>query len=136
MKRFHIHLRVADINDSVHFYSKLFGAEPTKSEHDYAKWMLDDPRINFAISTGNRHEHVTGIDHVGFQTDDLIELLSMKNNVMSANLQIRDDGTTNCCYAKSTKHWVTDPQGIDWQHFYTFKEAPTFSSLRTSLNLR
>jgi catechol 2,3-dioxygenase-like lactoylglutathione lyase family enzyme len=136
MKRFHVHLRVADINDSVRFYSKLFGSEPSKSEHDYAKWMLDDPRINFAISTGNGHEYGTGIDHIGFQTDDLTELQSMKNEAITANLQIRDEGTTHCCYARSTKHWMTDPQGVSWQHFYTFKEAPTFSALRTSLNFR
>jgi catechol-2,3-dioxygenase len=136
VKRFHLHLHVTNMNESIAFYSKLFAAEPTKIEHDYAKWMLDDPRVNFAISTRSEHLDSSGVNHLGFQADTVEELATMKADALAANLAINDSGTTNCCYAKSTKHWMTDPQGIAWQQFYTFKDAPMFSSLRTSLNLR
>jgi predicted enzyme related to lactoylglutathione lyase len=136
MKRFHLHLHVKNMNESVAFYSKLFAAEPTKLEHDYAKWMLEDPRINFAISTRSDHQNGIGIDHLGFQADTVDELAAMKAEVLTAHLSIQDAGTTNCCYAKSTKYWMQDPQGIAWQQFYTFKDAPKFSSMRTSLNFR
>jgi predicted lactoylglutathione lyase len=137
MKRFHLHLHVTDIQESIAFYSKLFAAEPTKIEDDYAKWMLEDPRINFAISTSKSGQEISvGIDHLGFQADSAEELATMKTDVLAANLSIRDAGTTNCCYAKSTKHWMKDPQGIAWQQFHTMKEAPAFKALQTSLNFR
>jgi predicted enzyme related to lactoylglutathione lyase len=137
MKRFHLHLHVTDIQESIAFYSKLFATEPTKIEDDYAKWMLEDPRINFAISTAKSDQGISiGIDHLGFQADSAEELATMKADVLAANLSIRDVGTTNCCYAKSNKHWMKDPQGIAWQQFHTMKEAPAFKTLQTSLNFR
>lgn len=124
MKRFHVHLHVEDLDKSIAFYSKLFAAEPTRVEGDYAKWMLDDPRINFAISTrGSR----PGIDHLGFQTDDPAELAEMKARAEFADMALLDEGETTCCYARSEKHWVTDPQGIAWEHFHTLGNIPVFS---------
>jgi catechol 2,3-dioxygenase-like lactoylglutathione lyase family enzyme len=136
MKRFHLHLRVTNMTESVAFYSKLFAADPTTLEHDYAKWMLEDPRVNFAISALGDYQNEIGIHHIGFQADTADELVTMKAAVIAANLTIQDVGTTNCCYARSTKYWMKDPQGIAWQQFYTFKTVPTFSTLRTSLNFR
>lgn len=124
MKRFHVHLHVENLDKSIAFYSKLFAAEPTRVEDDYAKWMLDDPRINFAISTrGSR----PGIDHLGVQTDDPAELAEMKARAESADMALLDEGETTCCYARSEKHWVTDPQGIAWEHFHTLGNIPVFS---------
>ena len=124
MKRFHVHLHVENLDKSIAFYSKLFAVEPTRVEGDYAKWMLDDPRINFAISTrGSR----PGIDHLGLQTDDPAELAEMKARAESADMALLDEGETTCCYARSEKHWVTDPQGIAWEHFHTLANIPVFS---------
>lgn len=124
MKRFHVHLHVDDLAQSVAFYSKLFAAEPARLEGDYAKWMLDDPRINFAISTRGG---APGIDHLGFQTDSADELSELKTRAEDAELSLRDEGETTCCYAQSEKHWVTDPQGIAWEHFHTLADIPVFS---------
>lgn len=124
MKRFHVHLHVEDLARSIGFYSKLFAAEPTRVEGDYAKWMLDDPRINFAISTRGSQP---GIDHLGFQTDDPSELAEMKARAESADMALLDEGETTCCYARSEKHWVTDPQGIAWEHFHTLGNIAVFS---------
>lgn len=123
MKRFHVHLHVDDLARSIGFYSKLFAAEPTRVESDYAKWMLDDPRINFAISTRGAS---TGIDHLGFQTDDAAELAELKQRAESADIALLDEGQTSCCYARSEKHWVTDPQGIAWEQFHTLGDIPVF----------
>jgi len=124
MKRFHVHAHVADLQASVDFYSKLFGTGPTRVESDYAKWMLEDPRINFAISTrGGR----PGVDHLGIQTDDAEELAELKARAAAADLATQDEGQTTCCYARSEKHWVTDPQGIAWEHFHTLADIPVFS---------
>ncbi len=124
MNRFHVHLHVEDLARSIAFYSKLFAAEPARVEADYAKWMLEDPRLNFAISTrGNR----PGIDHLGFQTDDPAALAALKARAQSADLALLDEGATTCCYARSEKHWVTDPQGIAWEHFHTLGDIPVFS---------
>ncbi len=123
MKRFHVHLHVDDLARSIGFYSKLFAAEPTRIESDYAKWMLDDPRINFAISTRGASP---GIDHLGFQTDDAAELAELKQRAESADMALLDEGETACCYARSEKHWVTDPQGIAWEHFHTLGDIPVF----------
>jgi lactoylglutathione lyase len=127
MKRFHVHLHVADLAASIGFYSKLFAAEPTRVESDYAKWMLDDPRVNFAISTRGR---APGIDHLGLQTDDPAELAEMKARAEAADAALLDEGTTTCCYARSEKHWVTDPQGIAWEQFHTLGNIPVFSDGR------
>ena len=124
MKRFHVHAHVEDLKASVAFYSKLFAAEPTRVESDYAKWMVEDPRINFAISTGGGKP---GVDHLGFQTDSDEELAELKDRARAADLALLDEGETSCCYARSDKHWVTDPQGIAWEHFHTLNDIPTFS---------
>jgi catechol 2,3-dioxygenase-like lactoylglutathione lyase family enzyme len=123
MKRFHVHLHVEDLTRSIGFYSQLFGAEPARVEGDYAKWMLEDPPVNFAIST--RGEGV-GIDHLGIQTDDAAELAALKARAEAADLALRDEGETTCCYARSEKHWITDPQGIAWEHFHTLGSIPVF----------
>lgn len=123
MKRFHVHLHVDDLARSIGFYSKLFAAEPTRVEADYAKWMLDDPRINFAISTRSAQP---GIDHLGFQVDDASELDELKVRAAAADMALLDEGQTTCCYARSEKHWVTDPQGIAWEQFHTLGDIPVF----------
>jgi hypothetical protein len=124
MKRFHVHLHVEDIAKSVGFYSKLFAAGPARLEADYAKWMLEDPPVNFAISTRGAQP---GIDHLGFQTDDPAELAVMKARAEAADMALLDEGETTCCYARSEKHWVTDPQGIAWEHFHTLADIPVFN---------
>jgi lactoylglutathione lyase len=124
MKRFHVHVHVEDLAKSVTFYSRLFAAEPTRLEGDYAKWMLEDPRINFAISTRGGKP---GVDHLGFQTDDAAELAELKTRAQAADMAVFDEGATSCCYAHSEKHWVTDPQGVAWEHFHTLADIPVFS---------
>jgi len=123
MKRFHVHVGVEDLEKSMKFYSSMFGASPSVVKVDYAKWMLEDPAVNFAIST---RAGTTGIDHLGLQTDDSTELAAMKACVESADLGVRDDGVTTCCYARSEKHWVTDPQGIAWEQFHSLGDIPVF----------
>ena len=123
MKRFHVHLHVNDLGQSIGFYSKLFAAEPTRIEGDYAKWMLEDPALNFAISTRGAQ---AGIDHLGFQTDDGAELADMKSRAEHAKLAMLDEGETTCCYARSEKHWITDPQGVAWEQFHTLSDIPVF----------
>jgi len=124
MKRFHVHAHVDDLKASVAFYSKLFAAEPTRLESDYAKWMIEDPRINFAISARGGKP---GVDHLGFQTDSDEELVELKQRARAADMALFDEGETTCCYARSEKHWVTDPQGIAWEHFRTLDSIATFS---------
>ena len=123
MNRFHVHLNVTDLAQSIRFYSALFAAKPTLRKPDYAKWMLDDPRINFAISTRGSEP---GVDHLGFQTDDADELAELKGRAQAADMAVLDEGATTCCYARSDKHWVTDPQGIAWEHFHTLPDIPVF----------
>ncbi len=123
MKRFHVHLHVTDLPQSIAFYSRLFAAEPARVEADYAKWMLDDPAVNFAISTRGAS---AGIDHLGIQTDDPAELAALKARAEAADMALLDEGQTTCCYARSEKHWVTDPQGIAWEHFHTLGSIPVF----------
>ena len=125
MKRFHVHAHVENLQASIAFYSRLFGAEPTRIESDYAKWMLEDPRINFAISSrGGR----PGVDHLGFQTDTEDELVELKQRARAADMAVLDEGETQCCYARSDKYWVTDPQGIAWEQFHTLGNIPTFGA--------
>ena len=124
MKRFHVHLSVSDLTASIAFYSKLFAKEPARVEADYAKWMLDDPRINFAISTRSGK---TGIDHLGFQVDTEEELEGMKQQAQQADMALINEGETTCCYAASDKYWLTDPQGIAWEQFHTLGNIPVFS---------
>ena len=124
MKRFHIHLAVNDLTTSITFYSKLFGQLPSKQEPDYAKWMLEDPRVNFAISSRG---HPTGLNHFGMQAETPEELASLK--VLAddaAGGAAMDQGEVACCYAKSEKHWTIDPQGMAWEHFLTMPDAFAF----------
>jgi catechol 2,3-dioxygenase-like lactoylglutathione lyase family enzyme len=127
MKRFHVHAHVENLDQSIAFYSRLFGAEPTRIENDYAKWMLDDPRVNFAISTRGGK---TGVDHLGMQTDTEEELIELKERARAADMALLDEGETTCCYARSDKYWLTDPQGIAWEQFHTLGSIPVFSEHR------
>ena len=129
MKRFHAHVHVDDLAQSIAFYSKLFAAAPTRVEADYAKWMLEDPRVNFAISTRGAKP---GLDHFGMQTDDAAELAELKARAEAADMALLDEGNTTCCYARSEKHWVTDPQGIAWEHFHTLGDIPVFNEAAPS----
>lgn len=122
MKRFHVHLHVNDLAKSIAFSSKLFAAEPVRMETDYAKWMLEDPRVNFAISTRG----AAGVDHLGFQMDEAAELAELKDRAKAADLALLDEGQTTCCYARSDKHWITDPQGVAREHFQTLENMPVF----------
>jgi catechol 2,3-dioxygenase-like lactoylglutathione lyase family enzyme len=125
MKRFHVHVSVPDLDASIGFYSRLCGAQPSVQKPDYAKWMLDDPRINFAISTWNATK---GVNHLGLQADSEDEL-----GEIGARFAAADRASTvaerdaHCCYAVSNKHWVQDPQGIAWEAFHTLDSIPTFS---------
>lgn len=121
MKRFHVHLHVDDLRKSIAFYSRLFAAEPARVETDYAKWMLEDPRVNFAISTFGSGK---GIDHLGIQAEDEGELRELRSRAELADRSLLDEGETSCCYARSDKHWVTDPQGIAWEHYRTLDTVP------------
>jgi catechol 2,3-dioxygenase-like lactoylglutathione lyase family enzyme len=123
MKRFHVHAHVEDLAASIAFYTRLFGAEPTRVESDYAKWMIEDPRLNFAISTRGAS---AGIDHLGIQADSEQELAELKQRASAADAALLDEGATTCCYARSEKHWVTDPQGIAWEHYRTLGDIPVF----------
>lgn len=127
MKRFHVHLHVEDLDQSIQFYSRLFAAEPARVEADYAKWMLDDPRINFAISTFGPGR---GIDHLGIQAEDDTELAELRSRAEAADRSLLDEGATTCCYARSEKHWVTDPQGIAWEHYRTLDAVPVYGQAR------
>jgi catechol 2,3-dioxygenase-like lactoylglutathione lyase family enzyme len=124
MKRFHVHLHVQDLQASIAFYSRLFGAQPMRLESDYAKWMLEDPRVNFAISTRGSQ---TGLDHLGLQADSAEELAEMRAAAKEADMAMRDEGETTCCYARSDKHWITDPQGVAWEQFHTLEDIPVFN---------
>lgn len=122
--RFHVHTHVEDLQASIAFYSKMFGAQPVRTEGDYAKWHLENPRLNFAISTRGSKP---GVDHLGFQADTPEELAELKTRAEAADGAIKDEGATTCCYAKSEKHWVTDPQGVAWEHYLTLADIPVFS---------
>ena len=124
MKRFHVHVHVEDLQASIAFYAKLFAAEPTRVESDYAKWMLDDPRINFAISNRDGQR---GVGHLGLQTDTEGELVELKGRAQAADMTLLDEGETTCCYARSDKYWLTDPDGVAWEQFHTLGSIPTFS---------
>ena len=123
MKRFHVHVAVDDLAASTRFYAGLFGASPTVARPDYAKWMLDDPRVNFAISVRGR---AAGLDHLGLQVDGVEELGAVHARLEAAGEAVREKGTAECCYARSDKGWVTDPQGISWETFFTHGEATVY----------
>jgi catechol 2,3-dioxygenase-like lactoylglutathione lyase family enzyme len=123
MKRFHVHVAVPDLAVSIRFYSTLFGAEPSVTKDDYAKWMLDDPRINFAISQRGAK---TGVNHLGFQVDSGDELEALHGQLEAADRSVVADMDASCCYAKSDKYWVTDPAGIAWESFHSLGTIPMF----------
>jgi catechol 2,3-dioxygenase-like lactoylglutathione lyase family enzyme len=124
MKRLHVHVGVADLDRSIAFYSTMFGAEPTKVKHDYAKWLLDDPRVNFAISAGKHASQ--GIQHLGIQAETVDELGDVYGRLKAADGPVLEEGRTTCCYAKSEKSWIADPDGIVWEAFFTDGEATTY----------
>lgn len=128
MKRMHIHVAVADLATSIDFYTRLFGLAPSVTKPDYAKWMLDDPRVNFAISARGLKP---GIDHLGFQVDSEDELADLRGQFDAAGLAMVSQEKTTCCYAESNKHWLTDPQGIAWETWHTLADAPTFGAAQT-----
>lgn len=123
MKRLHIHVGVKDLEKSVQFYSTLFGQKPAKEKPGYAKWMLEDPRINFAISTFTQN---TGLDHLGIQVDEPKELQELTERLKEADLAVYDEGETTCCYAKSDKAWVSDPSGVPWEAYQTMADVEVF----------
>ena len=122
MKRLHLHVSVPDLDQSIEFYATLFGAKPTVVKDDYAKWMLDDPHVNFAISTHRE----PGLEHVGIQVGSAAELSELSARLKAAGAETYDEAATTCCYARSDKSWVADPAGLRWETFYTFGEATTY----------
>lgn len=124
MKRLHVHVGVEDLANSVRFYSALFGAEPSVVKDNYAKWMLDDPRVNFAIYEGNHAKK--GIEHLGIQVESTEELSEVYGRLKAADGPVLDEGQTTCCYAKSEKSWIADPDGVVWEAFFTKGEATTY----------
>lgn len=123
MKRLHVHVSVADLAASIRFYNTLFGAEPAVRKDDYAKWMLEDPRVNFAIST---HRQPIGINHLGFQVDSDEELHGLRAQLERADSQMLEEQDQACCYARSNKYWVTDPTGIAWETFHSLSSIPVY----------
>ena len=129
MKRLHVHVSVNDIEDSIRFYRALFAAEPSVVKHDYAKWMLEDPRVNFAIS---KRGSAPGIRHLGIQVEDRPELAEVYERLQQAEGPIREDGATVCCYSQSEKSWIADPQGIQWETFLTTGESTVYGGGQAS----
>ena len=130
MMRFHLHIAVTDLEHSIRFYSALFGAAPGVVKDDYAKWALDDPRINFAISTRARRP---GVDHVGIQTETEEELTVLQARLKAATIPGVAQKDTACCYARSNKYWTLDPQGIAWEAFHTLDSIPTFNDENSAM---
>jgi catechol 2,3-dioxygenase-like lactoylglutathione lyase family enzyme len=123
MKRFHVHVAVDDLAANIRFYSTAFGMPPTVEKPDYAKWMIEDPRINFAISTRGKG---TGVDHLGIQVDTEEELTALRAQVAKAEIAATDQKQAECCYALSNKYWTTDPQGIAWETYHTLGSVPVY----------
>jgi catechol 2,3-dioxygenase-like lactoylglutathione lyase family enzyme len=123
MKRLHVHVSVTDLDESVRFYANLFAAQPTVRKDDYAKWMLEDPRVNFAIS---KRERATGVRHLGIQAENEAELAEIFERIEHADRPVLREGATTCCYAKSEKTWVEDPQGVQWETFLTTGASESF----------
>ncbi|HET9397586.1 MAG TPA: ArsI/CadI family heavy metal resistance metalloenzyme [Sphingomicrobium sp.] len=129
MKRMHVHVGVKDLDASIRFYSTLFGIGPSVLKHDYAKWMLDDPRVNFAISAG--HHEVKGIEHLGIQVESGEELTEVYSRLKAADRPVLEEGATTCCYARSEKSWIADPDGIVWETFLTSGDATVYGDSPT-----
>jgi hypothetical protein len=125
MKRFHVHVGVHDLKQSVRFYSAMFAGEPTVLKDDYAKWQLEDPRINFAISTRPRK---AGVDHLGMQAEDAAELEEIGARLAQADVSVMEQKDASCCYAKSDKYWTIDPQGVAWESFHTLDTVPVYGT--------
>lgn len=123
MKRFHVHISADDLDADVRFYEAVFGVPPTVLKPDYAKWMLEDPRINFAISQTGRKP---GVDHLGIQVDSDEELGSLREQVTAAAITAQDQPGAQCCYARSNKYWIADPQGLAWETFHTLESIPLY----------
>ena len=123
MKRFHAHVRVDDLESSVRFYSTLFGSQPSVLKADYAKWMLDDPRVNFAITAGSS---TTGLDHLGLQVESDEDLAAITERFDEAGRSVAKQQNATCCYAQGNKGWVSDPSGISWETFHTFGESTVY----------
>src|SRR6266536_5063307 len=123
MKRFHVHVAVRDLAESTRFYSAMFGVAPTVIKPDYAKWMLDDPRVNFAISQRNQ---TPGVNHLGVQAETEEELEGIHDNLRQADQSVVAEKGVHCCYAKSDKYWVTDPQGVAWESFRSLGSVPFY----------
>jgi catechol 2,3-dioxygenase-like lactoylglutathione lyase family enzyme len=127
MKRFHAHVSVDDLESSVRFYSTLFGTEPTVLKSDYAKWMLDDPRVNFAITAGSTSP---GLDHLGLQVESDEDLAVITERLDAAGRSVAKQQNATCCYAQGNKGWVSDPSGISWETFHTFGESTVYGDDR------
>ena len=125
MKRLHVNISVSDLETSIGFYNSLFAAEPTVVKDDYAKWMLEDPRVNFAITTRGKRK---GLDHLGIQVEDETELDEVYSRLKSADAPVIEEGATTCCYAESEKSWIFDPEGIAWETFLTLGESPVYGT--------
>jgi len=123
VKRLHVHVAVHDLQQSIRFYSALFAAEPAVKKDDYAKWMLDDPRVNFAIST---RADKAGLDHLGIQAESGDELEDLGSRLAQADVAVTAQKGASCCYAKSDKYWTLDPQGIAWESFHTLESVPMY----------
>jgi catechol 2,3-dioxygenase-like lactoylglutathione lyase family enzyme len=123
MKRFHVHISVNDLDANVRFYSTVFGVPPTVLKPDYAKWMLEDPRVNFAISQTGRKP---GVDHLGMQVDTDEELGLLRGQVAAAEIAALDQPNAQCCYARSDKYWIADPQGLAWETFHNLESLPLY----------
>ncbi|SHI23185.1 ArsI/CadI family heavy metal resistance metalloenzyme [Pollutimonas bauzanensis] len=130
MKRFHVHVTVADLSASIGYYSALFAAEPTILKSDYAKWALEDPQVNFAISSLGAVPAKLGVDHLGIQVETDEELAEIQERLVGASLPMQEQNDTTCCYAKSDKYWSIDPQGVAWESFHTRESAPTYGQSR------
>ncbi len=128
MKRFHVHVAVDNLQKSIQFYSAMFGAQPSVVKDDYAKWMLDDPRVNFAISARGEKP---GLNHLGVQAENNEELQQIRAQIERADSGVTEEVGTACCYVKSDKYWVTDPQGIAWESFHTLGDIPTYRAEST-----
>lgn len=125
MKRLHVHVAVEDLTQSVRFYSTLFAVEPTVRKSDYAKWMLDDPRVNFAIS---QRAVAAGVEHLGIQVETPDELREVYSRLQQADRPVLEEGATTCCYHQSEKSWISDPQGVSWETFLTSDESTVYGN--------
>ena len=125
MKRFHVHVHVADLDSSVQFYSTLFGEQPAVIKAEYAKWMLEDPRVNFAITSGSTSP---GLDHLGLQVESDDDLVIIAKRLGAAGQSVAKQENAACCYARGNKGWVTDPSGLSWETFHTFAESTVYGN--------